>query len=74
MKTKEQFMEEEKKAIGEQDFKHMYGALDNEYYEMVEKHIKQDGNTITQEVFEGLSKGQQFHFNKHYNFRQDKVK
>lgn len=47
--------------------------FDNEYYELVENHIKQKGNTITNEVYTSLTQGQQYHFNKCYNSRGDKV-
>jgi len=46
--------------------------FDNEYYELIENHLKQ-GNTITNEVYNSLTQGQQYHFNKHYNSRGDKV-
>jgi len=46
--------------------------FDNEYYELIENYIKQ-GNTITNEVYNSLTQGQQYHFNKHYNSRGDKV-
>jgi len=47
--------------------------FDNEYYELIENHIKQKGNTITNEVYNSLTQGQQYHFNKCYNSRGDKV-
>jgi hypothetical protein len=47
-------------------------TFDNEYYELIENHIKQ-GETITNEVYNSLTQGQQYHFNKHYNYRNDKV-
>lgn len=46
--------------------------FDNEYYELIENYIKQ-GNTITNEIYTSLTQGQQYHFNKHYNSRGDKI-
>lgn len=46
--------------------------FDDEYYALVESHIKQ-GNTITNEIYHSLTQGQQYHFNKHHNPRGDKV-
>jgi len=47
--------------------------FDNEYYKLIENHIKQKGNTIPNEVYNSLTQGQQYHFNKCYNHRGDKV-
>jgi len=66
----EQYKEFEAEGL-QDDFKHF--NFDNEYYALVEEHIKA-GNTITQEVYNSLTQGQQYHFNKHYNFRADKIK
>lgn len=46
--------------------------FDNEYYELIENHIKQ-GGVITNEAYQSLTNGQKYHFNKHYNYRNDKV-
>ena len=46
--------------------------FDNEYYNLLINHVKQ-GNKITNEVYKDLSQGQQYHFNKYYNFNNDKV-
>lgn len=72
LKTRAEYLEIEKNAIGERDFAGMYSVIDNEYYELVEKEVK-NGNLISRKVYESLSKGQQFHFNKHYNHRGDKI-
>lgn len=72
MLTKQEFMEEAKLDLGEVDFKSMFHVLDNEYYELVEKEVK-EGKIITQEVYDSLTDGQRYHFNKHHNHRRDKV-
>lgn len=71
MQTKDEFMKEVKEEMGD-DFPYVIGGLDNEYYSMVEKEIK-SGRTISKAVYDSLSAGQKFHFNKHYNYRNDKV-
>lgn len=72
MQTRSEFLEEAKVELGEIEFKSLYHSLDNEYYESIEKQVK-DGKVITKEVFDSLSEGQKFHFTKHYNFRGDKI-
>lgn len=42
------------------------------YYDDIENYIK-NGNKITLRMYESLSLGQKFHFNKHYNYRGDKI-
>jgi len=46
--------------------------FDNEYYTLVEDHLKQ-GKNITNEMYNDLTQGQKYHFNKKYNSRGDKV-
>ena len=46
--------------------------FDDEYYTIIENHIKQ-GGSITNEIYNSLTDGQKYHFNKHYNYRGDKV-
>lgn len=46
--------------------------FDEEYYTIIENHIKQSGS-ITNEVYNSLTDGQKYHFNKHYNYRGDKI-
>jgi len=46
--------------------------FDSEYYELIEEYVKQ-GGIITNEIYTSLTDGQKYHFNKHYNFRNDKV-
>lgn len=72
MQTRDVFMEEYKEDLGEREFKDMFPSIDNEYYSLIEKEIK-DGKTIALEVYDSLAEGQRFHFNKHYNHRGDKV-
>lgn len=67
----EQQSELEAEGLSQIDIKEL--NFDNEYYELVENHIKQKGQTITNEVYNSLTQGQQYHFNKCYNSRCDKV-
>jgi len=46
--------------------------FDNEYYNLLIDYIKA-GNKITNEVYNDLPQGQQYHFTKHYNFNNDKI-
>ena len=46
--------------------------FDNEYYNLLVNYVKQ-GNKISNEVYKDLPEGQQYHFNKHYNFNNDKI-
>jgi hypothetical protein len=68
MQTRDEYMEEAKKELGEQEFSHLYVGIDNEYYAMIESQAKQ-GKTIGKKVYDSLTEGQRFHFNKHYNHR-----
>jgi len=66
----EQYKEFEVEGIKSDDY--MDFNLDNEYYNLLAEHMKQ-GGTITQEIFNSLTQGQQYHFTKHYNYRNDKI-
>jgi len=46
--------------------------FDNEYYDLLVSHVKA-GNKISNEVYKDLTQGQQYHFTKHYNSRNDKI-
>lgn len=72
METRDEYLEKAKKELGEQEYKDLCVGIDNEYYAMVESHVKQ-GNSISKQVYDALSEGQRFHFNKHFNHRGDKV-
>lgn len=71
--TRDEYLEEYKVELGEIEFKGMLPSIDNEYFALIEKEVK-EGRTITPEVYDSLAEGQRFHFNKHYNHRGDKVK
>lgn len=64
--------QEELKKEGWKEYEIKEINFDDEYYAIVEDHIKQSG-TITQEVYNSLTDGQKYHFNKHYNHRNDKI-
>jgi len=65
-----------KKAIEEQkeylSIDTITAAASDEYYNAIEKLMKVGGE-ISQAVYDSLTEYQQFHFNKHYNFRGDKI-
>lgn len=72
METRDEYLEKEREALGERDFQSLSHSIDNEYYAMVEKEVK-SGNSISQAVYDSLTEGQKYHFNKHYNHRNDKI-
>lgn len=72
MQTRDEYMKEAKEELGEQDFSSLYVSIDNEYYEIVSSQVKK-GNEISKDVYNSLTDGQKFHFNKHYNHRGDMV-
>lgn len=72
MLTRDEYLAEAKKELGEKEFLDLYIGIDNEYYALVEKEAKQ-GKAISRKVYESLAEGQRFHFNKHYNHRGDRV-
>lgn len=72
MQTREVFLNEAKQEVGEKEYKDLYPSFDNEYYEGIIQEVK-NGKRISKEVYNSLSNGQRYHFNKHYNHRGDKV-
>jgi len=46
--------------------------LSNNYYDYICEWMRA-GNSITQLVYDSFTDGQKFHFNKHYNYRGDKI-
>jgi hypothetical protein len=68
-----EFLEEAKDEIGDlNDYNILENSLKSEYYELIEAHVKA-GGTLTRKQFNQLDGMLQFHFNKHYNYRGDKV-
>jgi hypothetical protein len=47
-------------------------GIDNEYYAMVETQAK-SGKAIDKKVYDSLTEGQRYHFNKHFNHRGEMV-
>lgn len=72
MQTRNEFFNEYEKDIGSKEFGILFGSIDNEYYSLIENKVKQ-GKTISEKVYNSLSNGQKFHFNKHYNSLNNKV-
>lgn len=69
--TKQEFLTAFKNELGD-NFEYSKESLDNGYYELIEIAIR-GGNKISKAVYESLSNGQQYHFNRSYNYRGDKV-
>lgn len=46
--------------------------LKKEYYKKITEYVK-NGNKISTKAYNSLPSDLQFHFNKHYNYRNDKV-
>ena len=73
--TRQEYIQEQQRELAEEGLKPYEIQeinFDSEYYELIENHIKQ-GGVITNEIYHSLTQGQQYHFNKHYNSRGDKV-
>lgn len=68
MQTREEYLKEAEREIGEKEFQQLRVSIDNEFYEVVATEAKQ-GHPISKAVYDSLSEGQRFHFNKHYNHR-----
>ena len=47
--------------------------IPKEYYEKLETFVKYESGTITRKAFNSLPSNLQWHFNKHYNHRNDKI-
>lgn len=72
MKTRNEYLQKAQEELGEKEYKNLSHSIDNEYYLLIENSVKA-GNKISQEVYDSLSEGQKYHFNKHYNHRNDKI-
>lgn len=73
MQTRDEYLKEAEIELGERKFKHMRPGLDNSYYRNVASQAS-EGNPISGAVYDSLSEGQRFHFNKHYNHRGTMVR
>lgn len=74
MLTLDQYIEKNKTEYADifvsEDLARM--ELKKEYYEKIIEWIKQ-GNKISEKAYNSLPSDLQFHFNKHYNYRGDKI-
>ena len=64
--------EELKNDMKEHEILSLKSCFEQEYYTETENFIKQGGK-ISIEVFNNLDGMKQYHFNKHYNYRNDKI-
>lgn len=72
MKTRDEYLNDAKVELGERVYADLSSSIDNDYYSHVASQAKQ-GIPISRMVYDNLSKGQRYHFNKHYNHRNDMV-
>jgi hypothetical protein len=72
METRDEYITRAKYELGEQVFSDLYVGIDNDYYAIVETKVK-EGKAISKNVYDSLTEGQRFHFNKHFNPRGDMV-
>lgn len=73
MKMRDEYLSDAKLELGERVYADLSSSIDNDYYSHVESQAKQ-GIPISRFIYNNLSKGQRYHFNKHYNYRGDMVK
>ena len=64
--------DELKNDMNEQEILSMESCFKQDYYLEIEKFVK-EGGKISAEVYENLDGLKQYHFNKHYNYRNDKI-
>jgi hypothetical protein len=55
-----------------QDIYSMKGNFQDDHYQEIIENVK-NGSLITEEVFNSLDSMKQYHFNKHYNYYNDKI-
>jgi hypothetical protein len=72
MPTRTDYMNSQRLEAGEFYSDLMDDSFSNEYYGTIEQHLK-EGGTITREVYNDLTEGQKYHFNRRWNVRGDKV-
>lgn len=70
--TLDQYLTEQKAVLGEMYSSYIEIELKQEHYDAIEAHVK-TGGTITRKVFDSLDCNHTWHFNKHYNYRMNKV-
>lgn len=68
MQTRDEYLAEAKEELGERTYADLHVGLDNDFYETIIVEAKQ-GTKISKKVYDSLTDGQRFHFNKHYNHR-----
>lgn len=71
--TMQDFLENQKLELKDLYSESIKYQLSNDYYNIVCDVMRQ-GDVVTQRVYDSLEDNQKWHFNKHYNFRGDKVK
>ena len=71
--TLSEYLNSEKMLFGSDYSDCMEGALRDEYYNEKIVNTVKNGAIITQHVYDSLTQGQKFHFDKHLNYRGDKI-
>jgi hypothetical protein len=72
MQTLHEFLEEAREELGSDYSSGLAASFEQEYYELVIKEVK-DGKQINKAVYDSLPDMKKYHFNKHYNHRNDKI-
>jgi hypothetical protein len=72
-RTLQEFLKDRKNQYGDLMTDIVESACINEYYDYIKMHVGGCNGKITQKIYDSMTDGQKFHFNKHYNFRGDKI-
>lgn len=74
--TREQYLKEQLREYllaGNEATDAILTGLNDEWYNEITKNITQFKGTITLAEYNSMTAGQEYHFNKHYNLRGDKI-
>ncbi len=71
--TLSEYLNSEKMLFGSDYSDCMEGALRDEYYNEKIVNTVRHGAIITRHVYDNLTQGQKYHFDKHFNHRGDKI-
>ena len=75
--TRQNYIDEQtigyKELTGEEITESIITTISQEWYNELTSKITQFAGTITTEEYNSMTTNQQWHFNKHYNLRRDKI-
>lgn len=72
MQTRDEYLASAKIELGEKEFSRMRNALSNGYYRSIASQASK-GISIPKAIYDSLSEGHRYHFDKHFNHRGDRV-